>query len=219
MPIGNCTLYGISLYITYDHAVTIFSFSHHPQGILSSIYWTIRSHTGLRSLATLLMWWHHGRIIGNAFSTHGAFYARSLSRMDIVFMSTKIRKPSVAALFPSTKRTTADTSFPFAQYCCQPENENQLEFDFIVSYYFSQHTQCLISPTQSPFVWPARNKDGQDMMIKYATYSVAVAKSTRTYLGSSSPRPARQGLEKSEGTTTSMSMFRWMMSTWAILCW
>jgi hypothetical protein len=149
------------------------------QGILSSIYWTARSwlwnypitqdfglwdegdpsdvEAWMNNRKRILYTWHFLRPF---FASHG--YSLYVHSDPTAFCS---------SLIPCTKRTTAEAIFPFAQYCCR--DDDQLEFDFTVSAIISLRIRSvLISPTQSPFVWPARNKNGQDVMIKYATHQL-----------------------------------------------
>lgn len=122
------------------------------QGILSSIYWTVRSwlwnypitqdfglwnegnpndvEAWMRNRKRILYTW---RFLRPFFASHG--YSLYVHSDPTAFCS---------SLIPCTKRTTAEAIFPFAQYCCH--NDDQLEFDFVVSaIYFSQDTQCPIT--------------------------------------------------------------------------
>ena len=140
--------------------------SHHPHATV---------HPELNLFApgygTLLMWSWHGRITGNALSTRGAFHARSLSRIDIAFMSTKIRKPSVAALSQVQSAQLQRRCFHLHNTVA---NLPTWEWEPTGVWF---HRELLFLSGYA--VSAARNKNGQDMVIKYATHTFLLSDTFR----------------------------------------
>jgi len=127
-----------------------------PQGVLSTIYWTIRSWLWNYPITEDFGIWKEGNPADveawaknrkRILHTWSFFLRPFFISQGYSLYVHKDPKAFCSSLIPCTKRTTAEMLFPFAQYCC--ENDSQLEFDFI-----------------SPLVWPARNKNGQDVVIK-----------------------------------------------------
>ena len=111
----------------------------HMEGVLSSIYWTIRSWLWNYPITQDFGLWNEGdpadletwmnnrkRILHTWHFLHPFFISHGYNPYVH-----KDPKAFCSPLISSTKRNTADALFPFAQYCCQ--DESQLEFDFSVS--------------------------------------------------------------------------------------
>jgi hypothetical protein len=110
-----------------------------PQGVLSTIYWTIRSWLWNYPITEDFGLWNEGNPADvEAWAKNRKRILLTWSFLRPFFISQgyslyvhKDPKAFCSSLIPCTKRTTAEMLFPFAQYCCQ--NDSQLEFDFIVS--------------------------------------------------------------------------------------
>ena len=118
------------------------------QGVLSSVYWTIRSWLWNYPTTPDFGLWDEGdpsdgqawtnqrkRILHTWHFLHPFFASHGYSSYV-----PKDPKDCFSPLIPSTKHgieTVETMPFPFAQYCCQ--GDNQVEFNLIVSAIVSIH--------------------------------------------------------------------------------